>query len=638
MKNRLICATILVVSMALSTMAIYFSQSEPTDSESLGSSPIALAPIESSVSGWNTTAKDDAIDRARVSGEIVVTLSPACVDAGPFMVSILDSAGLTRGALEGLTKVEWVNIPFGEYTVQVERQGWSIFRTACVVSRELARCEVQAAPVPIQSMRGQVVSGVTGNPIETFEVAPEWQFELFDAAGYGQSVAKVITSRDGSYCLAGEDHRAEKYRIHVAAPGYEAASTDWMNAVGGELQFPVLELRPSTLSPAVIQGFVVDQGGRPIAGALVEAVGRDSMVRVTSLGLGEVSLSDSASQGNSSRIHSRVTADQAGRFSVQVNAGEAYRVVAWMEGYEFGVEEVRGDIEPSRPEIVIRLEAGCTVSGTILLSTDPYAVGFVRYARIKKDDFIAKREVERFGDPFVAVFKFAGVPRGRYTIDLLGTRGLESRNAEVTAVMASQTVTVDDSQADVQFDLGGSKLGRSISGVVSLPADAPPAQAIAYLFKLPDHMSVLRTSWVGGNGAFTFDGLEEGTYVVLVLSASLDASTLCTRTAIVECAALDCPRLTLGQPLSVVSGYLEEDGVRIQKRVLLRVKSQRTSDGVGAVLGKGWAFATTEQGEFQIRGLPVGSYEIESVSVGYLANFELEDPGAQVQVGVVRQE
>jgi uncharacterized GH25 family protein len=133
-------------------------------------------------------------------------------------------------------------IPFGKGTLRPARK------------EDASPAVFQLADPPTAS--GKVVDAATRRPLAGALVWPE-----------GHPAAFVRAAADGSWTVALST--AADGRVHAAAPGYLPALAQ---AFGAPAAGPILAMSPRPTGDRTASGVVLDEGGRPVAGAAIDLV------------------------------------------------------------------------------------------------------------------------------------------------------------------------------------------------------------------------------------------------------------------------------------------------------------------------------------------------------------------------------
>ena len=209
------------------------------------------------------------------------------------------------------------------------------------------------------------------------------------------------------------------YRVVVLAEGYVAKVVGYKGVVAdGYLGFEDVELAPES----AVEGSVVDEGGKPIDGALVRA---SSVMGVDGRGY---RLAQSA----------EVRSDERGQFRI----GGVPRGFAQMVCFADGYSAPLGDIlEIPAKDIVIRMGSTGAIKGKVIDEDGKAPAGQVAVS-VEAED-----KANKWGGGMYAkadgTFEFKNVPQGKYTISVDRNPGPEARNQKTITVTAGKSEVVE---------------------------------------------------------------------------------------------------------------------------------------------------------------------------------------------------
>ncbi|HET6427530.1 MAG TPA: carboxypeptidase-like regulatory domain-containing protein, partial [Phycisphaerae bacterium] len=201
---------------------------------------------------------------------------------------------------------------------------------------------------PSPRVRGKVVDGRTGKPIEAFNV--------FLGPSRGPTSPDLVSGtkfpgKGGSFEVSLAGSAAGSYRVRVEAVGYEKAVSDQFDCGDGDVSVGTLRLVPARMSR--VAGVVRTPDGQPAEGALVSIAGLNKPVYV---GDGEIL--------RNMNSPTPIRTDGAGRFSLPWR-DESALVVTHAGGYaEIPAAELEADNE-------ITLKGWARVEGTLKIADRP---------------------------------------------------------------------------------------------------------------------------------------------------------------------------------------------------------------------------------------------------------------------------
>ncbi|MCB9875512.1 MAG: hypothetical protein H6821_15175 [Planctomycetaceae bacterium] len=295
------------------------------------------------------------------------------------------------------------------------------------------------------------------------------------------------------------------FRLLVIAPGMRAIVTDYIDPSKEELTLK-LETVPTSLPPdRMLRGRVVNETGRPVAGALVEPRGAKT--------------SDRRWRGSLPGVDAASGTDNEGRFIV-TSADAKLGLDLMVTAPGFAVKPVEL-LALNGEEHEIRLQRGATVLGSLMSDNKPVvgrAIGIVQRNRsvgqFVGETTLATDEMGQFVFPNLQ-------PNQSYVLYTLCSGTREEPTLKV------RTITTGENNTDT--DVGDLALiaGKTLAGRVDLPDGAKlPADAKIRIGRDPawDSCEVA----IASDGTFEILGLPQEVFTVNVTVAgfTIDNSLL----------------------------------------------------------------------------------------------------------------
>lgn len=323
---------------------------------------------------------------------------------------------------------------------------------------------------------------------------------------------KYATS-DGQGQFAIEDLDAELFfTVLVMAPGHRAHLTQWLDPVASPLEVK-LQPYPRNLPPLrSLSGRVIDPDGKPIAGAVVTAVGAKTPERHLFGLLRDV---DRAAVTDAFGFFMLTTEEP--KLGLDVRASAPGFAVSASQHFEL-----------HQPAAQIQLMRGATVSGTLMWAGKPVrnrAIGIVQTNRSSLN-FASERVV---GTDEHGQFQFVDLqPNEPYVLYTICLDNIQRGDGEPDRGVL-KNFPLSTPYAGRSTDVGELTLIPSLAlagQIVVPPGQALPAQATVRLGRAPaeDYCEVA----VGEKGEFEFHGLPAEVYSVMILADGyeLDVSRL----------------------------------------------------------------------------------------------------------------
>jgi uncharacterized GH25 family protein/protocatechuate 3,4-dioxygenase beta subunit len=390
--------------------------------------------------------------------------------------------GSEEAAFEGVTgadgRFEVRDLPAGSWSLEARASGFAPLTVPGLTIPEGAGSTDLGTVVltPGVAVEGYVVDP-KGRPIEGAEVNASSAAAPLAMARFlrrGEAVPDAITGQDGYFRV--EDRRAgETVDLDASRSGYAPSAAPGVRAPTGE---PVrIVLQPAS----AVEGKVVDDDGRPVAGAKVVVLPIDRR--------GGFQIRDG-------------TSDDSGAFRIEdVPPGEA-EARATASGFQTAYLsnlEIRAGQDLKGVEIV--LAPGAAVEGRVVSpSGRPVAGADVRV--------IEAEEGRRF-------FRMPVVTRtdgdGRYRLEGVapGARTFQADHKSYRPAVRDLEVRPGENTLDLSLEGGAEVRGRVVDeGGVPVPGARVSLREGGRSWDLPSGVS-------GADGGFTLEGVTDGTYRLL---------------------------------------------------------------------------------------------------------------------------
>jgi len=567
--------------------------------------------------------------RAPVSGSVVIRVTSTCGSERTFDLELRSPDGIATRR-DHAASASWGGLALDHWLVRCSRQGWESRETAVDLSGDHPTAELHLEMKPTAVLRGQVIDDQLGTPLQQYSVSVEARFTLPNGVvGFASEPPEVIESESGSFCIPCEEPRAQFCRIHCWADGYEEFTSEWAQLSSTVIEWPPFPLHRSAKNWRSIEGVVVDELGRPISGAIVEAIPSQAAVLKVSVEPGAVQF-DVAGAGESSlkaRSRRRSVSNLDGRFAVDVLASEETFLHSWREGFAPLVSErLHLEMGPEDVWVTLVMKTGAKITGNVFLPGEDGS-GWPRQVIIQDDLQYVRRDL-RFGeDPLVADFKMTGIPPGEYRLTIRGSRFKERTSQEALLPLHQERLSVVREDAEIHVDIDLTGYSGSLSGVLEASMEGGIGQGAVYLFPLSDLTKPARTAWLSVDGSFRFLSVDPMGYVVLAIAVGESRSRSAVSCSSIEVrAGGESIRLTTLD--TTIQGTVEFAINERPRRMVLGVVRADPDDDVGQVLQRRLGIVTSNEGEFEIAGLPPGEYVIDggSGSARYVGQVSVGQP------------
>jgi protocatechuate 3,4-dioxygenase beta subunit len=445
-----------------------------------------------------------------------------------------------------------------------------------------------ALPAPFPLLAGRVVDAVSREP-----VAGAFVWTEDDPAAFARTDAR------GSYAVPLADPGGRTL-VQAVSPGHMPALETVQGAPGRQPAGPAFALMPA----AVVEGAVVDEEGRPVAGAnllaLPKTVGRQTEM-----------LSESSRLARS---------DAQGRFRLRLASRVPYEITAEHEGYAPASARVPSlDPRSAAKDLRIVLERGRTAFGRVVDTRErPVAGAWVslRRAAGANDGFEIVIGSEDGGPGHEGTtdkegrFEIGRLPAGRFDLEA---------QAEGFAPLVVPGVAVEG-KAGARVDLGTVVLppGMTVEGTVVDP-QGRPLEGAHVAVQPTDFLSMPAFSLreepakTGPDGRFAISGLREGRRIDL---QAWKEGYLQGAAVVVDVPPPGPVRIVLEPGARIAGRVVTEDGKPIAGA---GVYASHGEGGLGRGRGRMGAGRTDEMGRFELGGLEPGRLVLRAVAPGYLA-------------------
>ncbi len=360
----------------------------------------------------------------------------------------------------------------------------------------------------IRDEQGNPLAGAT---VSMFTAKPREGVGTICPSCYTDCRKYVTSDPEGQFAIEGLDPELF-FTVLVMAPGHRSHLTHWLDPVAGPLEVK-LQPYPKNLPPLrSLSGRVIDPDGKPVAGAVVNALGAKTPEQHRFGLLKDV---DRAAVTDAFGFFMLTTEEP--KLGLDVRASAPGFAVSATQHFEL-----------HGPAAEIQLMRGASVSGTLKWAGQPVrnrAIGIVQKNRSAMN-FVSERVV---GTDEHGQFQFVDLqPNEPYVVYSICQANVERsdgepnrgvlKNFELTTPYAGRSTDVGELTLIPSLSLAGQ--------IVVPPGQALPAQATVRLGRNPawDYCEVV----VGENGEFEFHGLPAEVYSVMVFGTGyeLDASRL----------------------------------------------------------------------------------------------------------------
>jgi hypothetical protein len=472
------------------------------------------------------------------------------------------------------------DVPAGPWTVVVEAKGYQPARVANLLVEENGvkdGVEVRATPGVV--LKGRVTDARSGRPVANANITyqatdsgggPGGGFGGRGGAIPGLDPSQDITSdADGHFEIEG----IPMGRVKVTAknPDYtDGSEVAAVKDTGGTVEIK--------LTGGGSASGVVALGSQPLPNAQVALAGAGDA------GFGRI-------LGGSQTT----TSDGQGHFEFDHLGAGRYTVSAGLNGQSSNLTDFVLQAGDSKNDIVLSLSGGSTIQGTVSGLPDNWKNGTTVTAN-GAQAFVASTKVGGDGS-----FQITNVPAGPVTLRAQAGDGLGDSRSATKLVTASDDVPV--LPAEIVFDIGFNLTGHVAQ------AGQPTANAMV-LASLQGGGGRQATTRTDSSGAYTLQGLQEGSYTVTATSNPLAGSGAQVRQTI---SLTSDQNLDLTFPTARVSGVVNDADTK--QPLSNATVSLAAAAGTGTPMQR---MATTDSnGHFQFTDVPPQSYTLNSQMTDY---------------------
>ncbi|MBZ5589249.1 MAG: carboxypeptidase regulatory-like domain-containing protein [Acidobacteriia bacterium] len=483
------------------------------------------------------------------------------------------------------------DVPAGTWSVVVTAKGYQPGRTAGV---EVAEGEtddgVEVRLAAGTTVKGHVVDGTSGAPVVNASVSID---SAGAARGRGPIPAEmrsgdITTDADGRFEIEGV--ATGKQPLHVTHPDYADATQIVQVADEGA----VVEVRMT--QGGVLAGTVASDTGQPVPGANV------ALNQAGSGGFGF---------GGGAGAQMNVT-DTAGQFRFDHLGAGRYTVTASLGSHTSSPVEVVLQAGQSQQDLVLQLQVGVTIQGTVSGLPTTMVTGMTVGAN-GPDSYVQSMRLGADG-----AFEFDNVPLGVVTL-----RGTATDPTGSTRSTTKQVTTSADQPVltvELAFDTGFSLSGRVTQ------AGQPVGGAMVFA-SLQGGGGRQASATTDDDGSYRLNDLQEGTYAVNAMSAQAGASRRQT-------VALDSDQtLDIVFPSAKIAGQVVDADSKMplaNASVTIRPQDPNATGGVGQ------RPATTDtSGQFSFTGLDEATYTLSTSRADYQVDTRDTTATAQGTDGLV---
>ncbi|MFN3649991.1 MAG: carboxypeptidase regulatory-like domain-containing protein [Armatimonadota bacterium] len=383
---------------------------------------------------------------------------------------------------------------------------------------------------------------------------------------------QVTTTGGGAYALAGL--QPGRYVLSAAAEGYAGQRREVTVASDGSAR---ADFSLSALSAAggVLQGYVTVRGaGGPVAGATVEIAGGETAVTVST--------------------------DAAGFFRAPSLPGGSYRLRVSQTGFvalaRSGYRVVDGQVTEARLALTANRKEAGSVQGTVLNAGGQV----VPRARVQLVEGPSRSRSARTNGK--GRYHFNGLIPGDYRVEVFASGYLPSSATFTLEPRGRQTVNLTLSNTPAAE--------AAVSGLVVDAAGQPVTGARVEILDGPQRG---RSDVTGPDGAYAFTALAPGSYVLAATARGFGRVVETVNVVDAE-TRQDFSLTREGSFLEGgLSGRVTDPTGRGLQGVAVRVL-----DGPAA----GAATVTDAEGDFSLRNLPSGDYNLLFLKGGYGDHLE----------------
>jgi hypothetical protein len=474
------------------------------------------------------------------------------------------------------------DVPAGTWTVVVEAKGYQPARVAnLLVEENGVKDGVEVRTTAGVVLKGHVSDARSGRPVANANIT-------YQATESGGGPGGGFGGRGGGGPLPGLD-----------------PSQDVTSDAEGHFEIegiPTGKVKVTAKNPDYTDGSEVadvkDTGGT----VEIKLTGGGSASGVVALGNQPLPNAEVALAGAGDAGFGRIlggsqttTSDGQGHFEFDHLGAGRYTVSAGLNGQSSNLTDFVLQAGDSKNDIVLSLSGGSTIQGTVSGLPDTWKNGTTVTAN-GAQAFVASTKVGGDGS-----FQITNVPAGPVTLRAQAGDGLGDSRSATKLVTASDDVPV--LPAEIVFDIGFNLTGHVTQ------AGQPTANAMV-LASLQGGGGRQATTRTDSSGAYTLQGLQEGSYTVTATSNPLAGSGAQVRQTI---SLTSDQNLDLTFPTARVSGVVNDADTK--QPLSNATVSLAAAAGTGTPTQR---MATTDSnGHFQFTDVPPQSYTLNSQMTDY---------------------
>jgi len=396
-------------------------------------------------------------------------------------VSVYGTHLVERVQSDGMGTFAFRGLPEGTYAVEAVKTKYGAARVDSVAPGGPGLTLVLP---DLGTVSGRVIDGMTGRPVSDFE-ALALAREHLPPTGVPSSRLPWAPFCDatGRFTLEGVPSGTP---LGVAARSKRHAPT--VVFIGPVPQGERAEGITITLAPGGrVEGRVVDQAGRSVAGAAVHVLPAGTV--------------------HASSANQRDQTDEAGRFSIGGLAAGPLKLAATHPGYFQGQTEAILRLGET-VRATVTLHGGGRVAGRALMGGAPIEDGHVQ---VRADGKVP-------GPHRMSDFASTG-PDGRYRIDLVPagevTVILDAGSAVSSGTCHVERCVLVRPGEETVVDFEVPEASCVVKGRITTPGDLAPRSRVSVTVSTPDY-EMDRAAFVESDGSYSFEGLPPGTATLCV--------------------------------------------------------------------------------------------------------------------------
>jgi hypothetical protein len=472
------------------------------------------------------------------------------------------------------------DVPAGTWTVVVEAKGYQPARVAnLLVEENGVKDGVEVRATPGMVLKGHVTDARSGRPVANANITyqatdsgggPGGGFGGRGGAISGLDPSQDITSdADGHFEIEGIP--TGKVKVTAKNPDYtDGSEVADVKDTGGTVEIK--------LTGGGSASGIVALGSQPLPNAEVALAGAGDA------GFGRI-------LGGSQTT----TSDGQGHFEFDHLGAGRYTVSAGLNGQSSNLTDFVLQAGDSKNDIVLSLSGGSTIQGAVSGLPDNWKNGTTVTAN-GAQAFVASTKVGGDG-----TFQITNVPAGPVTLRAQAGDGLGDSRSATKLVTASDDVPV--LPAEIVFEVGFNLTGHVTQA-------GQPTANVMVLASLQGGGGRQATTRTDSSGAYTLQGLQEGSYTVTATSDPLAGSGAQVRQTI---SLTSDQNLDLTFPTARVSGVVNDADTK--QPLSNATISLAAAAGTGTPMQR---MATTDSnGHFQFTDVPPQSYTLNAQMTDY---------------------